>query len=203
MEDILRELSEIKGQIGMLEKQSGALDEKYTALEERSMSLEEKYKMLEERSMSLEEKYKMLEERSMSLREKTSVLDNHIAGGGDILGDIMTIQYCQEQQLPYVAEYKEDFQKAYRIAFDKALIEAPSYPPEVIRAFDIWASVHELSAWQAHDNKATREDIKKQAAGIIDAALSTEKNQLEARLGNGGDLRVAFDTMVRLFTAGR
>ncbi|QVM13111.1 hypothetical protein D8B26_007727 [Coccidioides posadasii str. Silveira] len=207
MEKVLRELLEIRGQIETLQTQNATLEKKNTVLEKDTAALQND--LSTSRKVHIGVRHGVLEERRISNRagvrkdRETTSIRNEIAHGGDIIGDIKTIEYAQEQQLPYVAEYKEDFQKVYRVSFDEALTQAPSYPPEAIRAFDILASVSELYAWQAPDQQGRREILEKQATKIIEAALSTEKNQLQARFGNRGDLRVAFNEMVGLFMAGR
>ncbi|EER25120.1 hypothetical protein CPC735_017220 [Coccidioides posadasii C735 delta SOWgp] len=200
MEKVLRELLEIRGQIETLQTQNATLEKKNTVLEKDTAALQND--LSTSRKVHIGVRHGVLEERRISNRagvrkdRETTSIRNEIAHGGDIIGDIKTIEYAQEQQLPYVAEYKEDFQKVYRVSFDEALTQAPSYPPEAIRAFDILASVSELYAWQAPDQQGRREILEKQATKIIEAALSTEKNQLQARFGNRGDLRVAFNEMV-------
>ncbi|PGH13284.1 hypothetical protein AJ80_06395 [Polytolypa hystricis UAMH7299] len=64
----------------------------------------------------------------------------------------------------------------------------PSYCLEVKRAFDIRASIHDLHAWQAPEVRANRIIIQQLATQIVEAALSTENDQLQARFRNGGDL---------------
>nr|KMM71963.1 ABC transporter [Coccidioides posadasii RMSCC 3488] len=186
MEKVLRELLEIRGQIETLQTQNATLEKKNTVLEKDTAALQND--LSTSRKVHIGVRHGVLEERRISNRagvrkdRETTSIRNEIAHGGDIIGDIKTIEYAQEQQLP--------------VSFDEALTQAPSYPPEAIRAFDILASVSELYAWQAPDQQGRREILEKQATKIIEAALSTEKNQLQARFGNRGDLRVAFNEMV-------
>ncbi|KKZ60138.1 hypothetical protein EMCG_05060 [[Emmonsia] crescens] len=200
-----------------LKKESTALKKTSTALEKKSTALEMKSTVLENelsisRKVHIGIRHGVLKERRISNRagvckarkdRKTTIIRNEIAHGGDIIGDIKAIQYAQEERKPYVAEYKEDFEKVYQVSFDDALTQASSYPLEAIRAFNILASVSELYAWQACDQQNHRQTIEEQATKIIKAVLSTKQKELQARFGNEGDLEVVFNEMVGLFMTGR
>ncbi|PGH12598.1 hypothetical protein AJ80_06656 [Polytolypa hystricis UAMH7299] len=147
------------------------------------------------------QRWKVLDARRISYRNRlhkgiqTATIHDEIAYGGDMLGDIKTIQYVQDIS-SRSSEYKEDFHQAYGIPFDEALVKVPSWPHKVERAFDIRASLHDLHAWQARDSRSI---IQQQATQIIEAALSTENDQLQARFQDGGDLQEIFIEMDLLF----
>lgn len=123
-----------------------------------------------------------------------------VSHGGDILGDIDAILYVEKHGLPYVAEYKEDFPKAYGIEFDEALDKLPSFPQkEVIEAFNILASVRELYTWKALRVQIKRRRIEQLAIEITKEAMETDINQLPERFEKGGDLAEKFSEMLRLF----
>lgn len=90
----------------------------------------------------------------------------------------------------------------YRISFDEALARYESYPVEIIRAFDILASITDLNFWWTSVFERRRKLVEALAAQIVDAALGTEQSQLQARFEQG-DLQRVFSEMGRLFVAGR
>lgn len=154
-------------------------------------------------------RYGVLEDRRISngieIRKDPiiTISRNEVAQGGDIIGDIQAIKYAQAQNLLYIEEYKNGFQNAYGIPFDEALTQVPSYPPEAIKTFNIFASISEVRHWQHWEQRQSRGIIKQQAIKIINAVLGTERAQLKARFGSEGDLRETFDGMVRLYMNGR
>lgn len=140
-----------------------------------------------------------IDNRGLQCKDReTTIVRNEVAHGGDILSDIKTIQHVQENGLRYASEYKEDFQSAYGIAFNDAVAKTPSYPQEVIRAFDIRVSLLERKSWQDEAVQEDRANIEKLAAEIIKAALGEEREQLQTRFEKG-DLSEKFIRMDRMF----
>lgn len=140
--------------------------------------------------------------RRGSHKDRTTVrVRNEVAHCGDILGDVKTIQHVVEHGRLHASEYMTDFCHVYGISFWDALTKLPQYPPEVIRAFDIRVSVHELYGWQEPTAHANLVLIEQLATQIIAAASSTVVDHLQARFKSGGDLEQAFNQMSGLFMA--
>ncbi|PGH19123.1 hypothetical protein AJ80_04201 [Polytolypa hystricis UAMH7299] len=200
LQKLQNEMSEMKD---WMKKESAAREKESAAMKKENAEMKEELSISMKASISL--RRGVLEERRVANREgeqkdrQIAIIRNEIAHGGDIVGDIRAIQYCEEQRMRRVSEYKEDFSQTYGIAFNDAATKAPLYPSKVIRAFDILASVRELHAWKGDKVRISRKAIEEIATEIIDAAKCTEQDKLLARLGEGGDLLEKCDEMVRLF----
>ncbi|TQB69052.1 hypothetical protein MPDQ_002380 [Monascus purpureus] len=185
-----------------------AIREENAAIREKITDIQKKVSVLKAAHRAL--RHGVLEERRITNRKQLSSARqrrivrgrNMIAHGGDILGDLEAIRYVEENGLPYVTEYKDDFQKAYGLRFSKALAKLPSFPEQVIRTFNILASVRELSMWReckTRKVKRKRDAIQTLASEIIKAALDADISQLAACFEEGGNLAKKYSKMERLF----
>lgn len=150
----------------------------------------------------LEERRIARREQSLIGKEKTTIR-NEIAHGGDILGDVEAMKYVEAHRRLHVGEYKDDFQDAYGLPFDEALVKLPLFSQEVIRAFDVLASVRELNMWQKSEVQNNRATIQQLASEITKAALNADIDQFPECFERNDELMEKYDKMDMLFIAGR
>ncbi|KAK2731598.1 hypothetical protein FQN57_003280 [Myotisia sp. PD_48] len=191
--------------ISEFDKRNLELEKRGLEFERRNLELDEKLSALTITHLNL--RRGVLEERRISARSgqkkdpKTTIIRNEIAHGGDILGDIKAIRYLETEEWAYIAEYKEDFQQVYTISFSKAS-EILQYPSEVIRAFDILASIRELHVWQGTLLAADRETIRSLATEITMVAQTIGEDRLHNYFKKNRDMQEKFNELNKLYRKG-
>lgn len=131
---------------------------------------------------------------------ETSGEGTGVSQGGDFVGDITVIAYCQQNNWRYVPEYKNGFLKAYGIPFDEAFKMSSLLSGDVVRMLDIRASIRELDEWNYHALKAKKANMEALIEDVITEVFKKSPEEMNSFPAGCGISMEKVNTVDKLFS---